>query len=312
MSENSSSSCSLIVRFWGVRGSYPVPGMGTAMFGGNTSCVEVEAGNNIIIIDAGTGIINLGRKLLKKHIETKAPTKAYLLFSHMHHDHTQGWPFFAPAFFGSSEFHIFGANMFGEDLEKTIYKAMTAPNFPVELSEMKSVKTFHTITDSNVIVLKDDQFIPEIYNRFRDKNIEYKENDTKIRILKGYAHPKGGILYFKIERNGKKVVYASDTEGYKNGDAKLANFANGVDLLIHDAQYEEEEYDSSPYTTKEGWGHSTPEMAVEIAQKSEVTQLVLFHHDPLHDDDRIMAIENKAKKKFPNTAAAYEVLEICL
>jgi ribonuclease BN (tRNA processing enzyme) len=212
---------------------------------------------------------------------------------------------------GSSIFHIFGANMFGEDLEVAIYKAMTAPHFPVELSDLKSKKIFHTVTDSQVILLEDGNFKPTILNVYEDGDVQAKEDQTCIRMLRGYAHPKGGIMYFKIERNGKQIVYASDTEGYKNGDVKLENFSRGADILIHDAQYTESEYDASPYSF-EGFGHSTPEMAITIAKKAEVKQLILFHHHPPHDDDQILEMEKKAQKSFPNTISAYEGLEISI
>ena len=121
----------MIVRFWGVRGSYPVPGSRTVRYGGNTACVEVQAGAHTIILDAGTGIINLGLELLRRaRANGNKPVVATLFFSHMHHDHTQGFPFFRPAYVGASTLHILGPKVFQSDLEETLSHAMLPPSFP--------------------------------------------------------------------------------------------------------------------------------------------------------------------------------------
>ncbi len=132
-----------IVRFWGVRGSYPVPGPDTIRVGGNTSCIEVWAGGHLIIVDAGTGIIGLGKELVNEHLATGKPIVATILFSHTHHDHTQGFPFFEPAYFGASVFYMFGPRILGhrafyEDIEEALQGAMLPPSFPVTLDGLKS------------------------------------------------------------------------------------------------------------------------------------------------------------------------------
>ena len=128
--------------------------------------------------------------------------------------------------------------------------------------------------------------------------------EFKIRAMKSHAHPKGGVMVYCVEKEGKKVVYATDTEGYVGADTKLINFAEGADLLIHDAQYTMEEYTRGC----QGFGHSTPEMAAEVARRAKVGKLILFHHDPGHNDAKIEEIERKARKIFPDTIAAYEGL----
>lgn len=298
-----------IVRFRGVRGSYPVPGETTSRVGGNTACVEVWAGGHLIIIDAGTGIIGLGKELMKKYRASgeKEPIVATMLFSHTHHDHTQGFPFFDPAHEGTSVLYMFGPRTFYEDIEEALSRAMLAPSFPVALAELKSLKVMSNIEESEVVIL-DRSMDPQLLNVYRDER-EDSPDAVEIGLMRSFAHPNGGVSVYKISWAGKSMVYASDTESYIGGDTRLIEFARGTDLLIHDAQYTSQEYVTGP---KQGWGHSTPEMAIAIAQAAKVKKLVLFHHDPSHDDDTLAEIERKAQEAFPNTILAYEGLTIKL
>ncbi|HID62730.1 MAG TPA: MBL fold metallo-hydrolase, partial [Anaerolineae bacterium] len=159
-----------IIRFRGVRGSYPVPGETTSRVGGNTACVEVWAGGHLIIIDAGTGIIGLGKDLMKKYRDggENEPIVATMLFSHTHHDHTQGFPFFEPAYEGTSVLYMFGPKTFYEDIEEALSRAMLAPTFPVALEELKSLKVMSNIEESEVVILDQGQD-PQILNVYRDK-----------------------------------------------------------------------------------------------------------------------------------------------
>jgi len=298
-----------IVRFRGVRGSYPVPGETTSRVGGNTACVEVWAGGHLIIVDAGTGIIGLGKELMKKYRASgeKEPIVATMLFSHTHHDHTQGFPFFDPAHEGTSVLYMFGPRTFYEDIEEALSRAMLAPSFPVALAELKSLKVMSNIEESEVVIL-DRSMDPQLLNVYRDER-EDSPDAVEIGLMRSFAHPNGGVSVYKISWAGKNMVYASDTESYIGGDTRLIEFARGTDLLIHDAQYTSQEYVTGP---KQGWGHSTPEMAIAIAQAAKVKKLVLFHHDPSHDDDTLAEIERKAQEAFPNTILAYEGLTIKL
>jgi len=296
-----------VVRFRGVRGSYPMPGRATLRVGGNTSCVEVWAGGHLIILDAGTGIIGLGKDLMRKYQANgeKEPIAATMLFSHTHHDHTQGFPFFDPADKGTSVLYMFGPKTFYEDIEEALSRAMLAPSSPVALGELKSLKVMSNIEESEVIILAKGK-APQILNVYRDKK-ENSPDAVEIGVMRSFAHPKGGVSVYKISWAGKSMVYATDTESYVGGDTRLIEFARGTDLLIHDAQYTNEEYVTGP---KQGWGHSTPEMAIAIAQAAGVEKLVLFHHDPSHDDDTLAEIEKKAQEAFPKTILAYEGLAI--
>jgi phosphoribosyl 1,2-cyclic phosphodiesterase len=301
------SADQLIVRFWGTRGSYPVPGPHTVRFGGNTTCVEVQAGNHTLIIDAGTGIINLGHDLLRRSKERGAPIRATLLLTHMHHDHTQGFPYFPPAYLGSSVIHILGPRTFEEDLDETLSHAVLPPSFPISLAEMPSLKVIRSLRDTEIILLDGETSEPQVYNAFRDV-VAPGPDAVRIFTHKSYAHPRNGVYIYRIEFHGRSVVFASDTEGYVDTDQRLVQFARNADLLIHDAQYSADEYTRS----KQGWGHSTPQMAAEVARQSGAKRLVLFHHEPRNDDAQIAELECEAQRLFPEAVAAFEGLEIAL
>ena len=300
----------LRVKFWGVRGSYPVPGPRTVRYGGNTTCVEIRAGGHLVIIDAGTGIIDLGQELLRQYQATCEPIVATIFFTHTHHDHTQGFPFFGPAYLGSSTLYMFGPKLFREDLSEALSRAMLPPSFPVELEELNSLRITRNIEETEAVVLRPGVPEPVVRNVYR-QNQDVTPDQVEIRLYKGYAHPKLGILIYKVSWQDHSVVFASDTEGYTGDDARLIDFARGADSLILDAQYTEEEY-TSGLLPKQGYGHSTPQMAARVARAAGVKQLILFHHDPQHDDEQIAAMEREAPRIFPNTIAAYEGLELVI
>lgn len=297
-----------VIRFWGTRGSYPVPGLHTVRYGGNTTCVELQVGEHTIIIDAGTGIINLGHDLLRRAREQgNESIVATLLLTHMHHDHTQGFPYFIPAYIGSSMLHILGPRTFEEELEETLSHAVLPPSFPVSLYEMPSLKIVRSLRESEAILYRPGHREPHIYNVYHDK-VATDAETVQVRILKSYAHPRNGVYIYRVEWRGKSMVFASDTEGYIDTDQRLVNFARNTDLIIHDAQYTQQDYARS----KQGWGHSTPQMACAVAEDSGAKQLVLFHHEPRYTDEAIALLEQEAQALFPNTLAAYEGLEIIL
>ncbi len=297
-----------LVRFWGARGSYPVPGPHTVRYGGNTTCVEVQVGKHILIIDAGTGIINLGHDLLRRARENGgAPITATLLLTHMHHDHTQGFPFFVPAYIGTSTLHILGPRTFDEELEETLNHAVLPPNFPISLHEMPSLKMVRSLYETEMITMDPEHGSLQIHNIYHS-NIARSPDTVCIRIHRSHAHPRDGVYIYRIEWRNKSLVFASDTEGYVGADQRLVNFARNTELLIHDAQYTQNDYVSY----KQGWGHSTPQMACEVARLCGARQLVLCHHEPRYTDEQIAQIECEAQHWFPETIAAYEGLEILL
>jgi phosphoribosyl 1,2-cyclic phosphodiesterase len=290
------------IRFWGVRGSHPVPGETTTRYGGNTPCVEVQAGEHTIIFDAGTGIIGLGRAMAFDADQNNQPVLAALFFSHLHHDHTQGFPFFAPAYFADARLEIFVPDMYAWDPKAVLADVMSAPTFPVAFQQTGAEKNIHSLPQTQVVVFNDEgvSIIPAL-----SPNIP--ENAVVVRAMRSYAHPQNVMIY-RLEYQGKSVVYATDTEGYVKGDQRLITFARGADLLIHDAQYTDDHYlgKLAGAAVTQGFGHSTAAMACKVAKDARVGQLVLFHHDPTYTDKTIAGIERKARNLFTNTVAARE------
>lgn len=308
------------VKFRGVRGSHPVASVNMMKYGGNTTCIEVRVNGHIIIIDAGTGVISLGNDLVKSYItsgtdeSTRKPIEAVMLFSHAHHDHIQGFPFFKPAYIGTSRIYMFGAKSMGLDFGGTLSHSMFTPFFPVDLGEMAAHLYINNFKETEMLVLKPGKLNPdvrEIHPINGDSYADVTEDDVVITCMKSYAHPKDGVMMFKILYKNHSIVYASDKESYIGGDRRLAAFARNADYLIHDAQYMLEDY-QSPITPKQGYGHSTPEMAIETARLANVKGLILFHLDPAYDDKMLENLEENAKKQFYNSQVAYEGLEIDL
>jgi phosphoribosyl 1,2-cyclic phosphodiesterase len=299
----------LSVTLWGVRGGHPQPGPTTNKFGGNTTCLEVRAGPHLIIIDAGTGIIGLGQRLAAQFRTDKKPIVATILFTHTHHDHTQGFPFFVPSFIGSSTLYIFGPKLLHEDLERALARAMLPPAHPVSLEELNSMQVIRNISDYEAIVFTESGVPPHVCNIYRDcATCNSFPWQAKVTIMRSYAHPQH-VFCYRVEVADKKLVVATDTEGYVGGDKRLIRFARDADLLIHDAEYTTEEY-LDPVRSRQGWGHSTWEMAIEVAQAANVKKLILTHHNARHDDAFLEDVERQAQALFPAAAMAREGLTI--
>ncbi len=302
----------LTLKFWGVRGSHPVPGDSAMQFGGNTPCIEITARNgqrtHTIILDAGTGIIPLGRKLAACAGQSGSPLEATLLFTHLHHDHTQGFPFFVPTFLPTARLNIVVPDIYEFDPTEVLTSVMASPKFPVAFHQTGSVKTIHRLRETGVALVSEEGVVVHPY-----APVHKDPNAVTIRAMRSYAHPQH-VLVYRIEWGGTTIVHATDTEGYVHGDQRLSRFVRGADVLIHDAQYTEEHYlglkPGLPAT--QGYGHSTPRMACEVARTADVGQLFLFHHDPNYDDKAINGMVARARQYFPNTQAAREGLEITL
>jgi len=300
------------IKFWGVRGSYPVSGASTLEYGGNTPCVEVEVAGRTIILDAGTGIIPLGRDLLCRSKQTGEPVEATLLLSHLHHDHTQGFPFFSPAFVPSTRLFIFGPQTFQGDLEHVLVQNMLPPVFPVTLQEMNASKEISGVTDSQLICLNSLGDAPQVVSINNPPAVQDPDM-VWIQALRSYAHP-GGVFIYRISWRNLAVVYATDTEGYAHTDRRLVNFACNAHLLIHDTQYTEDQYLGLAPGGRptQGWGHSTASMACEVAHAAGVGRLALFHYDPGYNDTVIAQIEAGARRLYPDAFAAREEMEVTL
>ena len=278
----------LRVRFWGVRGSYPAPGPATAEIGGNSSCVEISTDDHTLIFDAGTGIIGLGRELVSR----PGVPSTHIFLSHLHHDHIEGLRFFAPVYSPEWRCHLYGGGTGPKMLERLLARTMSPHLFPVSLSQLPARLAIRVL-------------------RKRARLRFDGEQPIIVRAQFSNAHPKVGVTMYRITSGGRSVVYATDVEAPKGGHQDVVAFAHGADVLIHDAQYTDAEYHGG-HLNKSGWGHSTVRMAAEAARAAKVKQLVLYHHDPEHDDREIRQLEQLARTIFPRSRAASEGLELRL
>jgi phosphoribosyl 1,2-cyclic phosphodiesterase len=273
----------MYIRFWGVRGSIATPGKGTVRYGGDTSCIEVRCGKEIFILDAGSGIRNLGAKILKEK-----PQHISILFSHFHWDHIQGFPFFAPVFNEEYSITLVGESKMNFTLEQLFTAQMMFPYFPLSLAELDAKISFHELTRNDSMV----------------------KNSVTIKLAR-LNHP-GGCIGYRIEYGGKSFVYATDTEHYSCIDKSLLELTFNADILVYDCNYTEDEYSGKIGSPKSGWGHSTWNQGIKIAKAANVKKFILFHHDPTHDDKFIDKLEKLAQKEFKESYAAYEGMEIKL
>lgn len=310
------SAGKFFVKFRGIRGSFPTPGKETLLYGGNTACVEVNVNNHLIILDAGTGIIGLGEDLVIDHIasasnpyERKA-INVTLLLSHIHQDHIQGFTFFKPAHIPSTNLQVFGYSDFDEELGEILSDLLFSKSFPLDLGDIAANLNITNISGNNEIIVLSSDFEQPILKTVSSKDdFTPKGEEIIISCYKSSAHPQNGVMAYKIAYKDKSIVYATDREGYIGGDKKLSLFARNCNLLIHDAQYTEEDYQSA-VSPKQGFGHSTFEMAMEAQKQSHAKQLALFHLEPSYCDEKIAAIETELKTKEPNCFVAKEGLEI--
>jgi len=266
------------VRFWGVRGSLPVPGPETAKYGGNTACVEVRCGDRIIIIDMGSGARNLGMALA-----SQSPVQATVLISHYHWDHIMGIPFFNPLHDPRNRFQFYGEGRGGKGLKAILSGQMKYPYFPVGLEVFQADIKFNTIAPGHQVV----------------------NGGVKIQTAP-LNHPQSSLAY-RINYRGKSVVYCSDNEHQEETPDEMAELIKDCDLLIYDAAYTDDEYNGRTGNgSKIGWGHSTWDEAVKVARRLRVKDLYIFHHNPLRTDQVIDSLLRKHRKAHPNLHAARE------
>ena len=273
------------VRFWGVRGSIACPGPKTVRYGGNTSCIEMCVAGQRLIFDGGTGLRGLGQSLLKD-----MPLKASMFFTHSHWDHIQGVPFFVPAFVPGNQFDIYGTvTPDGSTIEQRLNSQMLHPNFPVPLQVMGSTLNFFDIAKEEVVNL-----------------------DDGVRIDNALLNHPGEAVGYRVSWNGHAAAYITDTEHYTDRlDENVIRLSKDADILIYDATYTDEEYYNEK-SSKVGWGHSTWQEAVKVAKAANVKKLIIFHHDPVHDDDFMDNIKDVTAAQFPNSLVAWEGLELDL
>ncbi|MBR2068348.1 MAG: hypothetical protein IJ877_01170 [Candidatus Gastranaerophilales bacterium] len=299
------------VKFRGTRGSYPKPKSNFLEYGGNTACVEVQCGNRLIILDAGTGIIDVGCDEIKNSIisEEKTPHLVTIILSHIHQDHIQGLQFYKPLFVPNSKIELYGLNTTGENLKDTLRTILFDKVFPVGLDEIRSNFTINNFNQNNILVLSQNGET-KVFDSM-ENNINLKEDDILISAYKTTAHPKNGCLCIKIQYNSKSLVYATDKESYIGADKRFVQFAHNCDMLIHDAQYTYQDY-VNPIQPRQGFGHSTFEMAIETAISAKAKKLFFFHYDPEYDDSKLKMLEDEFSRDENHIYFAKENHEIIL
>ena len=264
------------VRFWGVRGSIACPGPETIRYGGNTPCIEVHCGDYAIVFDAGTGLRPLGNALIKddKIVDTD------IFLTHCHLDHITGLPFFAPFFAEGHHIRIWAGNLRPADsVEQVVRKLMSSPLFPVQVETFKATIEFH------------DFFSGDTLHPYEDVILRTEALD----------HPDGACGY-RLEYAGHVFALLSDTEGFPGKrDKELLSLARDADLVVYDSTFTEAEIAS-----RAGWGHSTWERGVRLADQAGAKQLCLFHHDPSHNDDFMDFLAAEANDARPGTITARE------
>jgi phosphoribosyl 1,2-cyclic phosphodiesterase len=270
------------IKFWGVRGSTPTPQAENLRYGGNTSCVEVRLGNRLYIFDCGTGLRTLGHELRREY--DGGPIYAHVFVSHFHWDHIQGIPFFGPLYDKPENRFLFHSSSRTRSLERVMEEQMASPYFPVDMSEMKAQRGFYDIEQGRMPL--DDATVHTMW----------------------LNHPQG-CMGFRLETKEGTVVYATDNEpGDPVFDQNVRKLAAGADVLIYDSQYLPEEYAAH----KHGWGHSHWREAIDVVLESGAKELVLYHHDPDHNDACIDKVVKEARNYYPKVRAAAEGLEIVL
>ncbi len=271
------------VKFYGTRGSIPMCAREYQDFGGNTTCLalEIPALKSVNIIDAGTGIRNLGKELMNRGEDR--PKEITIGFSHFHWDHIQGFPFFDPAYQEDTRINLLamGKDQDVKKLKEIFLSQMSSLHFPVQLGAMGAEFRF--------IVLG-------------SRAAEHSQGLT-VQACK-HNHP-GGANSFRIERNGKVLVFCTDIEHGPELDPNIIELARGADVLIHEAQYTDKEL---PH--RQGWGHSSYGQAIEVARQASARHLIMTHHDPDHTDKFLRRMEKKCQKVFPDCQLAKEGMVI--
>lgn len=292
----------LLVKLYGVRGSYPVASANGTKYGGNTACVLARTPSHVVIFDAGSGLIQAGKDLIPeiiKHKKTNSdPFHITIMLTHTHIDHLMGLNFFIPVYMPGVHINFIGPATLGVDLEDILRTTCEPQYHPVSMDEFRSTKYFENVNENMIVYFKKDD--PNIY--IDTSGAEPPKNSVLvIRNMKYYFHPKDGSYNYRIESANKSLVYATDVEQYVGSDQRMVKFAEGADILLHDSQYNLDQYKMF-----QGYGHSNYKMACDVATQAKVKKLLLFHHDPNNSDEELEKIESDAKKLFTNSQLAME------
>ncbi|MGF1679454.1 MAG: MBL fold metallo-hydrolase [Candidatus Methylacidiphilales bacterium] len=274
------------IKLWGTRGSTPTPStqeFQTSRYGGDTTCVSIESGDHLTIIDGGSGLRLLGLHLLHHHTE---PINANFFFSHVHWDHIQGFPFFSPGFNPNNQFRLHGPRLIsspgfvGSILEKALRGQQENLNFPVQLRDMPAQMEFHDLLEGSETLIKGGS------------------HELLIRSFP-LNHP-GGCFGYRVEEQVKGktravFAFATDTEHLEDLNPNVQALTRNADLVLYDSQYTPEEYDGvNGHFSHRGWGHSTWQMALKEGHAAGAKHILLHHHDPMHDDHMVAQMEARA------------------
>lgn len=266
------------IRFWGVRGSIACPSPSHIEFGGNTSCIEVRAGDTSIVLDAGTGIRNLGQSFIKRDIR-----EATVCLTHTHWDHINGFPFFTPAYSAAHSFRIRAGHLADAGgVERVLAGQMARPTFPVPLSALQAALTFEDFRAGE----------------------EFDIGPVRVKTAP-LRHPDGATGY-RFEFNGRSLCYVTDTEHIPGQrDERIVSLIKDANVVIYDSTYTDEEFPKHV-----GWGHSTWQEGVRLAKAANVERLAIFHHDPYHDDAFMRSVEAQAAEAFEGSFVAKEGMKV--
>ena len=266
-------------QFWGVRGSIPSPGTDTIRYGGNTSCVEVWCGDRLVILDCGTGLRGLGRSLIDQ-----GTIDADILLSHTHLDHVVGFPFFVPFFHTRNNFRLWAGHLMPDhNLRDVLSMMMTEPLFPVPIELIQANLTFLDFRAGESFKLT-----PDILVHTAPLN-----------------HPNNATGY-RIDFKGKSLCYITDTEHIPGQlDPAILELIDHADYVIYDAMFTD-----STFPNFKGWGHSTWQQGVRLCNAANAAHLIVFHHDPIHNDEFLDSIYEQANSIRPGTMIAHEGMVI--
>jgi phosphoribosyl 1,2-cyclic phosphodiesterase len=269
----------LRLRFWGVRGSIPSPGPDTAIYGGNTACVEIVCARRTLIIDAGSGIRGLGQALMDR-----SERSVDILFSHCHFDHIEGLPFFTPVYTEGHLVRFWSGHRDGAEATRVmITDFLRPPYFPVSPAAFRAEVAYRDFHAGDAL--------------------DFGDGITATTVL--LNHP-GAAVGYRIRYGEKSACYISDVEHRDDGpDAALVRFVAGADVVIYDSMYTDEEY-----SCYRGFGHSTWQEAVKLADAAAVKKLMLYHHFPGRSDRMLAEIEKEVRRRRANTMFAREGMEI--
>ncbi len=281
----------MYLTFWGVRGSYPVPGAATVRYGGHTSCVELRSDSgDCLIIDAGTGLRGLGKKLASQEQDPDGTTYN-LILSHVHWDHIQGLPFFEPAYVGNTKIVVHAPRAAAKELHQVIGGITRHEFFPVNLDAAPAEFEFREVMPGEAFDVEGFTVLPIGLNHpFGAVGYRIDADNTSVAYVSDTA-PFDRMLHKQHFTAGVEEPSDEDREVLADMRAKLVESLQGVDTVIYDTHFTSDEYERFPH-----WGHSTPEHALEICGEAGVRQLVLYHHAPAHDDDTMDAIAEKYRR----------------